>query len=94
MSDINVYIVFLYMSIYVHEMHEKTEAQTNLIFSGQRRVEHEELWRSGEKAQKLKSTKEIFNSLVTWEMHIRTTLRFHLIPVRKTKINKTNISCW
>lgn len=94
MSDINVHIVFQNMSIYVREMHKKTEAQTNLIFSGQRRVKHEELWRSGEKAQKLKSTKEIFNSLVIWEMHIRTILRFHLIAVRKTKINKTNISCW
>lgn len=94
MSDINVYIVFQYMSMCVYEMHEKTEAQTNLIFSGQRRVEHKELWRSGERAQKLKSTEEIFNSLVTWETYIRTILRFHLIPVRKTKINKTSISCW
>jgi hypothetical protein len=29
------------------------------------------------------------------EMHIKTTLRFHLTPVRMAKINKTNeSSCW
>lgn len=67
MSDLSVDIVFQNMSIYVREMHEKT-AQTNLIFSGQRRVKHEELWRSGERAQKLKSTKEIFNWKCTSEL--------------------------
>jgi hypothetical protein len=28
-------------------------------------------------------------SLAIMEMHIKTTLRFHLIPVRMAKINKT-----
>lgn len=35
-------------------------------------------------------------SLVTREMQIETTLRFHLIPTRTAKINKTNDNscCW
>lgn len=33
--------------------------------------------------------------LVTREMQIQTIFRFHLIPVRMTKINKINVSsCW
>jgi hypothetical protein len=39
-----------------------------------------------------KPLKECSTSLVMREMQIKTTLRFHLAPIRMTKINKINDS--
>ena len=42
-----------------------------------------------------KDMKKCSKSLATREIQIKTTLRYHLAPIRMTKIKKTkNIKCW
>jgi hypothetical protein len=41
-----------------------------------------------------KHMKKCLTSMAIKEMQIKTTLRFHLTPVRKTAIRNTNIKCW
>jgi hypothetical protein len=41
-----------------------------------------------------KYLKKMFNNLIIKEMKIKTTLRFHLIPVRMAKIKNSGDSRW
>ena len=42
-----------------------------------------------------KHMRKCFKSLANREIHIKTTMRYHLTPVRMVKINKTgNNKCW
>jgi hypothetical protein len=41
-----------------------------------------------------KYMQKCLTSLATEEMHIKTTIKFHLFPVRMAIIKNTNNKCW
>jgi hypothetical protein len=57
-------------------------------------LRYTEQFSTGESQMAKKHLKKCSTSLVIKEMQIKTTLRFHLTPIRMAKINAGDSRCW